>query len=70
MVVEAEEGVIWTKPEELEFDPKKPLPKLSTKLKGGFNVLYGDGSVRFFKAVPKQAAAMITKSGGEVITDE
>src|SRR5947209_5647397 len=68
MVVEAEEGVPWTKPDELEFDPKKPLPKLGTKFKGGFHVLYGDGSVRFYRTVPKQAAAMITKSGGEVIT--
>ncbi|HEX3149188.1 MAG TPA: DUF1559 domain-containing protein [Gemmataceae bacterium] len=70
MVVEAEEGVPWTKPDELEFDPKKPLPKLGTKFKGGFHALYGDGSVRFFKTVPKQAAAWITKAGGEVTTDE
>ena len=49
MVVEAEDGVPWTKPDELEFDPKKPLPKFSTKFKGGFHVLYGDGSVRFYK---------------------
>ena len=70
MVVETEDGVPWTKPDEPEFDPKKPLPKFSTKFKGGFHVLYGDGSVRFYKTVPKQAAAMITKSGGEVIADE
>jgi prepilin-type processing-associated H-X9-DG protein len=70
MVVEAEEGVPWTKPDELEFDPKKPLPKFSTKFRGGFHVLYCDGSVRLYKQVPKQAAAMITKSGGEVVTDE
>jgi hypothetical protein len=70
MVVEAEDGVAWTKPDELEFDPKKPLPKLSTKLQGGFHVLYGDGSVRFYKKVPKMAPAMITKSGGEVVSDD
>jgi prepilin-type processing-associated H-X9-DG protein len=70
MVVEAEEGVPWTKPDELEFDPKKPLPKFGTKFKGGFNVLYGDGSVRFYRTVPKAAAAMITKAGGEIFTDE
>jgi Protein of unknown function (DUF1559) len=70
MVVEAEEGVPWTKPDELEFDPKKELPKFGTKFNGGFHVLYGDGSVRFFKSVPKQAAAMITKAGGEVTTRE
>ena len=38
--------------------------------KGGFHVLYGDGSVRFYNEVPKQAAAMITKGGGEVVADE
>jgi prepilin-type processing-associated H-X9-DG protein len=70
MVVEAEDGVPWTKPDELEFDPKKPLPKFSTKLKGGFHVLFGDGSVRFYSKVPNQAAAMITKGGGEVIVNE
>jgi len=70
MVVEADEGVPWTKPDELEFDPKKPLPKFGTKFNGGFHVLYADGSVRFYKNVPASAAAMITKGGGEVIVDE
>jgi Protein of unknown function (DUF1559) len=68
MVVEAEEGVPWSKPDELEFDPKKELPKLGKAFKG-FHVLYGDGSVRFYKDVPKFAKEMITKAGGEVIED-
>ena len=46
------------------------VPKLSTKLQGGFHVLYGDGSVRYYKKVPRMAAEMITKSGGEVVSDE
>ena len=70
MAVEAEEGVPWTKPDELEFDPQKDLPKLGKFFKGGFNVLYGDGSVRFYKKVPQSAKAMITKSGGEVFGNE
>jgi hypothetical protein len=70
MVVEAEEGVPWTKPDEFEFDPKQDLPKLGKAFKNGFHVLYGDGSVRFYKDVPKAAKAMITKAGGEVFTDE
>lgn len=70
MVAEAEEGVPWTKPDELEFDPKKDLPKFGKFFKGGFHVAYGDGSVRFFQAVPKAAKAMITMAGGEVVTDE
>ena len=70
MVVEADGGVPWTKPDELEFDAKKPLPKFGTKFNGGFHALYADGSVRLYKKVPTSAAAMITKSGGEVIVDE
>jgi prepilin-type processing-associated H-X9-DG protein len=39
--------VTWTKPEEIEFDPAKPLPKL--ELPGGLKqigVLFTDGHVR------------------------
>jgi Protein of unknown function (DUF1559) len=67
MVVEAEEGVPWSKPDDLPFDPTKDLPALGKFWKGGFNVLLCDGSVRYFPAVPKMAKAMITRSGGEVI---
>jgi Protein of unknown function (DUF1559) len=70
MVVEAEDGVPWTKPDELEFDPKQDLPRLGKAFKAGFHVLYGDGSVRFYKTVPKSAKALITMAGGEVIVDE
>jgi len=70
MVVEAEDGVPWTKPDELEFDPKQDLPKLGKAFKGGFHALYADGSVRFYKTVPKSAKAMITMAGGEVIVDD
>ena len=45
-VVEAGESVIWTKPDEIPFDPLKPLPKLGGHFKGKMNVLMGDGSVR------------------------
>jgi hypothetical protein len=70
MVVEAEEGVPWTKPDELEFNPKGDLPKFGKYFKGGFHVLNGDGSVRFFREVPKMTKERITKDGGEVVGDE
>lgn len=70
MVVESEESVPWTKPDDFEFDPKKPLPQLGKFFQGGFNVLYGDGSVRFFKKQPKMAKEMITRAGGEVTTND
>jgi len=45
-VVEAGEAVPWTKPEGLEYDAKKPLPKLGGQFRNGFLVLMLDGSVR------------------------
>ena len=46
LIVEAEEGVPWTKPDELIYDPKKPLPALSYFFNGVSNVAMADGSVR------------------------
>ena len=70
MVFESEESVPWSKPDDFEFDPKKPLPKFGKFFQGGFNVLYGDGSVRYFKKQPKMAKEMITRDGGEVIAND
>lgn len=70
MVVEASEPVIWTKPDELPYDPKMPLPKLGGIAPKKFRVLFGDGSVRTFKTEQlseKVLRAYITANGGEVI---
>jgi prepilin-type processing-associated H-X9-DG protein len=69
MVVEAEEGVPWTKPDDFEYDAKKPLPKFGKFSAGGFNALFCDGSVRFIsESTPeKTLRAFITANGGEVI---
>ena len=45
-VVEAGEPCIWTKPDDLPFDPKKPLPKLGGLFDGDFHVALMDGSVQ------------------------
>ena len=46
MFVEGGQPVIWTKPEDIPYDPKKPIPDL--KLQGDSRILVGmaDGSVR------------------------
>jgi hypothetical protein len=46
MVAEAADGVPWTKPADLEFEPDRPLPKLGGHMPGVSLVLLGDASVR------------------------
>jgi prepilin-type processing-associated H-X9-DG protein len=45
LVVEAGDPVIWTKPQDLPFNKKAPLPKLGGLFGGDFNALFCDGSV-------------------------
>jgi hypothetical protein len=45
LVVEAGDPVIWTKPADLPFNPKAPLPKLGGLFDGDFHALLCDGSV-------------------------
>jgi prepilin-type processing-associated H-X9-DG protein len=68
MVVEAGEAVPWSKPADVAFDAKKPLPKLGGVFDGNFNVAMCDGSVRFVKKGVKDEMLKkyITTAGGEV----
>jgi len=68
MVAEAAEAVDWSKPADMPFDAKKPLPRLGGHSTGGFNVAMCDGSVRFIRDTinPKTLLALITINGGEV----
>jgi hypothetical protein len=72
MVVEAANGVIWSKPDDLAFDPAKPLPKLGGHFPAGFNAAFMDGSVRLIRqSVPETVLkALITRNGGEVVNFE
>jgi hypothetical protein len=68
-VVEAAEAIPWTKPGDLPYDAKKPLPKLGGQFPGGFHAALMDGSVVFLssKIDEETLRAMITRSGGEVV---
>lgn len=69
MIAEGGEPVIWTKPDDFEFDPKKPL-NLAIPGMTGVNVCMADGSVRFLdlgRISPQTLKAAITASGGEVL---
>jgi hypothetical protein len=66
-VVEAGDAVPWTKPVDLPYDPKKPLPKLGGIFKEGFNALFVDASVGF---VPRDfdvatLRLLITRADGQ-----
>jgi hypothetical protein len=69
LIVEAAEAVPWTKPADLTYDPKKPLPKLGGLTKRGFQAAFADGSGHLLKQTIKEATlrALITSNGGEVI---
>jgi hypothetical protein len=70
LVVEAANGVPWTKPEDLPFDPNGPLPPLGGQFRNVFLAAYADGSC---KPVPRDTPeatlkALITRNGGELVT--
>ncbi len=68
LVVEAAEPAVWTKPDDLPYDPAKPLPKLGTAWRpAGFLALLADGSVRMVAPTigEKTLRAAITAAGGE-----
>jgi hypothetical protein len=64
-------AVIWTKPADLEFDPKKPLQGLVDPGQQGFLAAFADGSVRFIaKTINVETLqALFTRNGGEVVGD-
>jgi hypothetical protein len=69
LVVEAEEGVPWTKPDELPFDEKKDLPPLGLKGNDYFVVAMADGSVHVVrKSISKETLkAAITRNAGDLL---
>jgi prepilin-type processing-associated H-X9-DG protein len=72
MIVETDKEIPWTKPEDVAFDADKKLLRMGGLFDGGFNALFGDGSVRFIAKDTKEATlkAMITRDGAEVIGNE
>jgi hypothetical protein len=69
MVVEAGKAVPWTKPDELPYEPRKPLPGLGGIFKEGFHVVLCDGSVRLFdrKANETNLRRAITAQDGQIL---
>jgi hypothetical protein len=72
-IVEAteEKAVVWTSPEDLQYDPEKPFAGLVGKNKTGFLAVFVDGSARVLPAKidPKTLRALFTRNGGEPIPE-
>ncbi|MFO0821852.1 MAG: DUF1559 domain-containing protein [Gemmataceae bacterium] len=74
MLVETADAIEWAKPGDIPFDPKKPLPKL-TSIEGDDVILVAlcDGSVRAInlkKVGEKTLKAAIIRNDGEVLGDD
>jgi hypothetical protein len=69
LVVEGGEPVTWTSPRDVDYDAKKPLPKLGGLFPEGFHAAMGDGVVRFVPrgADEKAIRATITPSGNDPV---
>jgi prepilin-type processing-associated H-X9-DG protein len=69
-VAEAAKPVIWTKPDDMEFDGTT-VPKLGGMFDGRFTVVFGDGHVlRFKKDVDEDLLKiLIDPADGMVVPD-
>jgi hypothetical protein len=69
MIVEGAKAVPWTKPNDLPYDPVKPVPKLGGQFEGDFNACFCNGSVYLMpRTLPEKVLrALITPAGGEVV---
>ena len=65
--VSDEHAVFWTKPEDLEYNPKKPLAKLGSRHPGIFMAAFCDGHIDVFaEDIDVEALkASFTRNGGE-----
>ena len=69
LAVEADNAVIWTKPDDLDVDLDKPFNGLGNLRPGGFPAVFGDDHTSFISDAmdPATLKALFTKAGGEVI---
>lgn len=68
-IVEADQGVPWTKPDDWQFDPNGPINGVGNVRLGGFLAAMGDGSVQFIRSdtPPEALKALMTRDGDEQI---
>jgi hypothetical protein len=71
MIVETKRNIPWTKPEDISFDPEKPLPELGGFIEGGFNCALADGSARTLETnrVKDELKWLIMRNDGHPTTE-
>jgi hypothetical protein len=67
--VDDKHAVIWTKPDDMPFDPQDPKKGIGSVYREGFPAAFCDGSVRILRSTidPTTLKALFTRAGGEVI---
>jgi prepilin-type processing-associated H-X9-DG protein len=67
--VDPDRAVVWTKPEDIDFNPERPLEGLGKAHPGGFNAALCDGSVRFIsQTIDRQAFVRLAEiADGQVV---
>jgi hypothetical protein len=70
LIVEAGQSVPWTKPDDLPYDPNRPLPPLGGHFANGFNAASADGAVHFVpKDTPENTLRLlITRNDGRPVS--
>lgn len=69
LVAEAGQPVVWTKPEDIAFDPRRAVPKLGGLFGGECHVLLADGAVVRLKGDPDEVELkkLIMPADGQAI---
>jgi hypothetical protein len=72
LIVEALESVPWTKPADIPYSNKAPVPKLGGIFRDGFNAAMADQKVRFIKRTVSADTlrAAITPAGNDMLGDD
>jgi beta-lactamase regulating signal transducer with metallopeptidase domain len=71
-VVEAQRDIPWTKPEDIQYDPKGKGPKLGGFYEDGFHAGFCDGAVKFLPAYTTEESlrAYLSPAAGDPIVDQ
>jgi hypothetical protein len=72
LVVEADQGVPWTRPDELPFDPNQPVAPIQGHWATGCLAALADGSIHTVsRGVSMQTLrSAITRNGGEILASD